>query len=149
MMPPDVRHRQRDEFCKSAGAVYSNAFCVRTEMAAAREAISAAAANHMPFPANNLANVKIGDVGAGLHYFTNELMTNHHGHRNGFPRPFIPFENVNVGAANSGAVNANQHVVDADGGLRNIFQPQSRLALALGQRLHWFNVSSECLISLE
>jgi hypothetical protein len=51
-------------------------------------------------------------------------------------RPFIPIVNVQVGAANSGAQNANLHVVDARLGLRHVRQPKARSSAAFHEGFH-------------
>ena len=45
-------------------------------------------------------------------------------------RPGVPFVDVQVGAADAGLQHADQHVVDARLGHRNVFQPQARLGFA-------------------
>src|SRR5690348_10040278 len=59
VMPPDVTHRQRNVFGKCAGAIYANSLRVSAQVTPPREAIPAAAANHMTFSADNHARVKI------------------------------------------------------------------------------------------
>src|SRR5439155_13935203 len=51
----------------------------------------------------------------------------------------VPFVNVEVGAADSGAMHANEHVVDADRWLGNILQPQARFGFAFDQCFHLLN----------
>ena len=65
-----------------------------------------------------------------------EFVADRHGHGNGLLRPVVPFVDVDVGAADAGAQHADQHVVDADLGDVDVFQPQARLAPALHQCFH-------------
>ncbi len=92
-------------------------------MAAAREAIAAAAADDVALTADDIARPNIGDVRADGSHFSDEFVADHQRHGNGGLRPFVPFVDVEVGAANAGHQDADQHVVDP--GLRrgNVFEP--------------------------
>ena len=46
-------------------------------------------------------------------------------------RPVVPFVDVQIGAADAGAVDADQDVVDADLRFGNVFEPQPGSALLL------------------
>ena len=52
----------------------------------------------------------------------NELVADRHGDGDGLLRPVVPLEDVQVGPANAGAVDANEHVARADFGLRDVFE---------------------------
>ena len=56
LMPPDIGHWQRDVFGERAGAIHPDALGVRAQMAAARQAISAASADYVPFAADDFAD---------------------------------------------------------------------------------------------
>ena len=105
-------------------------------MAPAGQTITAAAAHHVTFAAHQIAYVKIGDVRPQLDNLSDKFVADRHRHRNGALRPFIPVVDVNVGTANAGATHANQNIVDADARLRNLFEPQTGLALALYEGFH-------------
>jgi hypothetical protein len=94
-------------------------------MSPAREAVSAMTANDMAFSAHHLPGKKVLHVGANFDNFADELVADDHRHGNGLLRPFIPFIDVNIGAANAGAVDADENVVDADFGLGNLLKPES------------------------
>ncbi len=93
----------------------------------------------MAFAADNLAGMEVGNVGTDSHDLSHELVPHHHWHGNGLSCPIVPFVDVQVGAANAGAIDPDQHVVDTDVGLRHLFQPQSRLRLAFDKCLHCLN----------
>src|SRR6185436_6322698 len=116
-MHPDIRHGQGEVFGEGAFAVDADAFGVGAKMTPASQAIAAASANDMTFPADDLAGKEIGDIRANLDDFAHEFVTHHHRHGNGFGSPLIPLVDMEIRAANAGAVNADEDVVDADGRL--------------------------------
>ena len=59
-----------------------------------------------------------------------------HGHRDRLPGPGVLIVDVNVGAADRGLVNLDQHVVVADFRLSAPLHPDTALGLALHQRSH-------------
>ena len=72
---------------------------------------------------------KIGDR-------ADEFMASHHRHRHRLLRPLVPIVDVDVGTADRGFPDLDQHVVRADLRYRNLFHPYARLGLCLDQRLH-------------
>ncbi len=100
------------------------------------ETVAASSADHVTFSTNDIAGMKIGDVRSGFDDFTDKLVANRHGHRNGALRPIVPFINMDVSPANSRAAHANQHIVHSGPRGLDVFQPQPRLALALDEGFH-------------
>jgi hypothetical protein len=45
---------------------------------------------------------------------------------------------MEIGPANTGAMDFDEDVVDPDGGLRNIFEPKARLGFIFDERFHSF-----------
>ena len=76
---------------------------VRAEMAAAGQAVAAASADDVAFAADDVAGLKIGDVGADLDDFADEFVADDHRHGDGLLRPLVPLVDVQVGAADAGA----------------------------------------------
>ena len=74
------------------------------EVAPARHAVTAATTDHMALAGDDLAGAKIIHVGADLDDFTDELVTDHHGDRDGFPGPGIPVEDMHVRTTDGGAL---------------------------------------------
>ena len=107
---------------------------MRAQVPAAGKTIAAAAADHVAFAADYFAGMKIIDVRANRHDLAHEFVPDRHGNRNGGARPIVPLINVKIGAADTGFQNPNQDVVDANGGLRYIGQPESGACIALNQR---------------
>ena len=85
--------------------------------------------------------MKIVDVGTDLYDLADKLMPNCHRQGNRLPRPIVPLEDMNVGAANAGPQNADEHVIDANSGLRNVLQPETGIGMSLDQSLHAKNSS--------
>ena len=133
---PDVHHRQDDVLGERARAVHSHALRVRAQVAPPRETIAAAPADHVPFPADQIAGMKIRHVGSDFDNLSAEFMPDDQRHVNGGARPIVPVVDVQVGAANSRAQHANFDVVDAGFGLGNIFEPQASLGAALNEGFH-------------
>ena len=133
---PDVGHRQNDKFGKRSGPIHADSLRMRAQMAAAGQAVPAAAADDVALAADDVAGMKIVDVGADLDDLAYEFMADRHGHGDGALRPFVPFINMHVGAADAGAADADEHVVDSGPRGFDIFEPQAGLALALDDGLH-------------
>lgn len=99
------------------------------------QTIPASPADDVPFAANDLAGMKIIYVGADSDDFSDKLVSNRHRNRDSGARPIVPVIDMDVGAADSCVSDADQNVVDADYGLRNIFKPQSGRGLAFDKGL--------------
>ena len=136
VVTPDIGHRQRDVLGESARPVDADAHGVGAQVAPAGEAVAAAAADHVAFAADDVAREEIGHIGADRLNPADELVADRHGHGNGLLRPLVPLVDVDVGAADAGLQHANQHVVDADLGNRDVLEPQAWLALAFDQCFH-------------
>jgi hypothetical protein len=106
-----------------------------TEMTTPGQTVPAAAADHVPFAADDLAGMKINHVRAHGDDFSDKLVANGHRNWDGGARPIVPVVDVDIGAADSCVSDADQNVVDADGGLGDIFEPQSGRGLTLDQGL--------------
>jgi hypothetical protein len=103
----------------------------------ARQAIAAATADDMALSTDEIAGEEVLDVGADFNDFADEFVADGHGNGNRFARPGVPFINVDVGAADAGAINFDEDVVEADFGGGNVFQPEAGFSLALNQCFHF------------
>src|SRR6185369_8052307 len=101
-----------NELGETTGTVHSHARRMGTQMAAPGHAVSAAPTHHVAFARNQLARVKIDDVGADFDDLADEFVSYRHRNRDGLASPLIPIVDMNVGAANSRAVDPNQNVVN-------------------------------------
>jgi len=92
-------------------------------MPPAGKTVSTAAANHMAFAADDLAGMKVHDVGTNFHDLAHKLVPDDHRNGNRLPRPIVPLVNMDVCAADSRAVDLDQNVVDSNGRFRHVFEP--------------------------
>jgi hypothetical protein len=83
VVAPDVGHGQRDVFGERARTVHAHAHGVRAQVAAAGQAVAAAAADHVAFAADQVAGEEVGHVGAGLDDPADEFVADRHGHGDG------------------------------------------------------------------
>jgi hypothetical protein len=137
VMPPDVGHGEGQILGVGAGPIHAYAFRIGAEVTTASQAIPATPADHMPFPADDVSRKEIGHVRADLDNLANELVPDHQGYENGFLRPLVPVVDVQVGAADAGAVDTNQHVVDTDLRHLDFLEPKSGFVLAFDKRFHF------------
>ena len=89
-----------------------------------------------PSPLTMSPGSKIRDVGADFDNLADKLMADDHRHRNRFLRPGVPVVDMHVGAADSGAIDLDQHIVDADFRFRDVFQPQPAGGFAFDKCFH-------------
>src|SRR5262249_28306562 len=125
------------------GAVDADAAGVLAEMAAAGHAVAAAATNDVALAAHNVARVEVGDVGADRHDLPDELMADDQRHGNGLPGPVVPFVDVQISPADAGALDLDEHIVNADLGLRHVLEPKPGLSLTFNEGLHVTSVPCE------
>ena len=76
-------------------------------MPAARHAIATAPANDVAFTRDEFTRMEIIDVGSDFNNLADELVPDHHRHRNRALCPVVPVVDMNVGAADAGSQNAN------------------------------------------
>ena len=104
-------------------------------MPPAGEAIAAAAADDVPLAADHIAGKKVGHIRADFDDLADELMPDDHRHGNRLLGPGVPFVDVQIGAADAGPIDADQHVVDADRRHGHFFEPQARAWPGVSQGL--------------
>ena len=107
-----LRMAEHDVLGEAARALHAQAERVRAEMPAAGEAAAAAAADDVTLAAHDLAGPKVRDIGAHLDDLADELVPDDQGHRNRGPGPVVPLVDVQVGSADAGHQDADEHVVD-------------------------------------
>ena len=121
---------------KAPVRVHADALGVRAQVAAPGEAVAAAPAHEVAFAADDVAGGEVGDVGADLDDLADELVPDHHRHRDRLLRPRVPVVDVQIGAADAGPVDPDQHVVDPDFGFGHVLEPQSGLRLGFHECSH-------------
>src|ERR1017187_10248688 len=109
-------------------------------MTSAGQAIAAASAGDMPLTAHDVAGIEVVYVRSNLDNLADKFMPDGHRHGNCFLRPVVPLIDVNVGPADTGIADADQHVIDPHRGLCDTLQPTPMFRAPLHQTLH------KCLI---
>src|SRR5207248_4970177 len=118
----DVGRRHRDVFREAAVAVDANDFRVRAHVRVARAAQQATAVDDVALRRNAITFPHVGHERADVHDFTSELMTNDEWRRASSACPRVPFIDVNVGAAYTGATHVNQYFILTHRRLRDVLQ---------------------------
>ncbi len=133
---PGIGHGQGKVLGKCAGAIDADALGIGAQMATAGQAIAAMAADDVALAADDLAGEKVAHVRADLDDFADEFVADDHGNRDGFSCPVIPFVDVDVSAADAGAVNADEDIIGADFGFGDILEPETRFRFSFDERFH-------------
>lgn len=133
---PDIRHGKADVLGEASRTIHADAAGMGTQVTPARETVAAPSANYVTFSADKLARKEVRHIRSDCRDFANKLMADHHGNRDSFARPGIPLVNVHVGAADGGAPNPNQNIVNPNLRDGNLSEGQPRLRTALHKGLH-------------
>ena len=99
-------------------------------MAAAGEAVAAAAADDVAFAGDKLADGEVGDVRAEGYNFADELVADDEPLTDGGFGPDVPLINVEIGAADAGEEDADFDVVDAHFGFGDVMEPEAAFVAA-------------------
>ena len=119
-----------------AGPVDADPARMRAEVAAAREAVAAASADDVPLAGDDLAGMEIVDVAADGLDAPDEFVARDHRDRDGLLRPGIPVVDVYVRAADGVLEHPDEHVVHADLGQRDFFEPEAGFGAAFNEGVH-------------
>jgi hypothetical protein len=133
---PDVRHRQGDVVCERARPVDTDTFGVRAQVASTRHAVPASAAHHVALTADEVARSEVAHIRADLGDLSDELVPDHEWNRDGPLGPVVPLLDVEVGPADARPVDPDEHVVDADLGLRHVGHHETGSAIPLHESSH-------------
>jgi len=123
IVSPDVAHWENDVFRKASWPIDPDSLCVRAQVAAASQAIPAAAASYMPFPADQLSDSIIGNVRPDRNDFANEFVPDNKRHGYRFLCPIVPLIDMEIRATDPGEKHANLHIVDAEFRFRHVIEP--------------------------
>ena len=100
--------------------------CVRAQVAASGQTVPAPPTNNVPLAADNVARMKVPDIRSHRDDLSDELMPDDQWNRNSSRAgPFVPFVDVEIGAANAGIKDANLYVANIRPRLLHVFQPQT------------------------
>ena len=133
---PDIRHRQGQIFREGAGTIHAHAHGVRAQVPAPRETVAAPPADHVALAADDFTGKEVVHIFADVDDFADEFVADHHGHGNGFLRPGVPLVNVQVGAADAGAVHADEDIIDPALRIGDILQPEAGFGFRFDEGFH-------------
>ena len=133
---PQVAGRHGHVFGEGAVAVDADADRVRAQVLATGTAVSAMAADDMAFGGDAITNAVAGDGRTQLDDAANKLVADDQPRLDRPLAPLIPLVDVQVGAADRGLFQLDQHLVGADLRHRYGFHPDTGTGFALDQRLH-------------
>ena len=140
---PDIGHRQRQILGKAPGRLTPTPCVSLHRCRRPARQLRQRPQTTCPSPLTTSPTWKSLDVGPDLDDLADELMADHHRHRNGLLGPGIPLVDVQIGAADAGAEHLDEHVVDADRGPGNVLEPQADFRLFLHQCEHDVPASSD------
>src|SRR6185312_7836669 len=101
MMPPDVSHREGNILGKCSRPVHADSLCMRAEMPPSRQAVPAAAADHMSLAAHDHARMKVVNIRSRFYDLADEFVPDHQRCRDRALCPLVPLVDVQVGAADA------------------------------------------------
>src|SRR5690606_30784354 len=133
---PQVAGRHHDVLREGAVAVHADANRVGAQVLAPGAAVAAVAADDVALGRDPLPDPVAGHARAEAGDPADELVADHQALRNRALGPFIPEVDVQVGAADGGLLEADQHLVRTRFGHRNLLHPDAAGQLALDQGLH-------------
>ena len=131
-----VECRQFQILGKGALLVHPDAAGAGVQVELACPALARVGLDQMPLARAALTHHQICNIAPDFDDLARELMAGDHRHRHSVRCPFVPVPDVNIGAANSGLLHLDQHLVGADLRHRRLHHPQTLLRMALFQRLH-------------
>ena len=121
----DVAFRNAEVFGKRAVALHADPDGVFAHVQLAAAAVAAVAAGYVPFAGDAVADTDVAHAAANIDDFADIFMPDDQGRADVFPRPVVPFVNVQVGAANGYFPDFDQYIVHVR--LRNghVFHPNA------------------------
>jgi hypothetical protein len=133
---PQVLRGHADVFGEGAVAVDADAAGMGAEMAAAGAAVAALAAGEVAFGRDTVADLVVVDARTHFDDAADELVADDKAGRDRALGPFIPLIDVEVGAADGGLLDLDEHLVHAGRRRRHALHPDALLGPALHQGLH-------------
>ena len=101
---PDVGHRQREILGEGAGAIHADALVSAQRWRRPARQLRQRPQTTWPSPLTMSPGMKVVHVRADLDDLADELMPDDHRHRDRLLRPGVPFVDVQIGAADAGAI---------------------------------------------
>ena len=132
----DVKGGYGQIFGKGTGSIDPDPSCVRSEMEMPGPRGPALVTHQMALPGHPQAFFQALDMIAQTDDLADIFMADDHRHRDGRGGPFVPIVNMNIGAADRGFFDLDEHIVGTRLGYRLLLHPQARLRLRLDERFH-------------
>jgi hypothetical protein len=133
---PYVGGRDGNVLGEAAGAVDADSHRVGAEVALARFAGAALAADDVPLGRHALADLPADDFLAELHDLADELVADGHGCLDRALGPGVPFVDVDIGAADGGFLYLDKNVLGPYRGHGDVVHPNTRLGSQLDEGFH-------------
>ena len=133
---PQIRCRHRHVFGECAVAVDADAHCIRAQVRAPAAAVAAMPADDMALRRHPLTDFVARYRRAQCGDAANEFMADGQPGLDGALAPIIPEIDMQVGAADRGFFQLDQHFVGAGHGHRHLFHPDAFAGFALDQGFH-------------
>jgi hypothetical protein len=133
---PDVRRRHRDVLGKTSVAIHADDLRVRADMGVAGPAQQASAVDDVALGGDAIAFAHVGDELACAHDLAGEFMADDERRLHAPLRPCVPVVDVHVGAADAGALHANQNFIVSNGGFGNVAECEPRCCRCFHERFH-------------
>ena len=125
-------------FREGSLAVDPDALRVLAEVPPPGEAVAALAAHDVAFAVDQIARLEALDIAADLDNLADELVADHHRRFDGLLGPGVPVEDMDIGAANCGPLDFDEHVVDARSRHGHLDEFEACSGPDLGNRAHGF-----------
>jgi hypothetical protein len=90
----------------------------------------------MAFARHDHSGREVVNILPDLDDLADEFVAYHHRHRDRLLGPFVPFVDVEIGAADRRPLHLDLDVVDAGLGLRNVLQPEATRGFFFDESLH-------------
>ncbi len=133
---PQVAGRHQHVFSEGAIAVHADAHRVRAQVLATAAAVAAVAADDVALGRHPLTHLVAAHARAQGSDAADELMADGEAGLDGALAPLVPQVDMQVGAADGGLLQLDQHLVGAGLRHRHLFHPDALAGFALDQRLH-------------
>jgi hypothetical protein len=128
-------------------AVHADADGVRAQVLLAGAAVAAVPADDVAFGRDALAELVAGHARAHVDDAADELVADDQAGLDRALAPLVPLVDVQVGAADRGLLELDQHLVGADLRHRHLFHPDALAGFALDQGFHhlrWRTARTTC-----
>jgi hypothetical protein len=93
--------------------------------------------DHVTFTTDDLAGMKVHDVGANFRDLADEFVSDNHGDGDCLLCPIVPLIDMDVCPTDSRPVNLDQDIIDSDGRLGDVFEPEAGFRFTFDKSFHF------------